>query len=80
MNPVCVARELLFSLSAGIAIAFELVKDKEAMAQKEYAEEYGRGTSVVLRLTKPWWGTGRRILGDSAFASGTRALDHGSSV
>ena len=47
----------------------ELVEGKEAMASKEYFHEYGSGTSVCLRLSKPWWGSNRIVCGDSAFAS-----------
>jgi hypothetical protein len=39
------------------------------MADREFQREEGAGTGMVLRLTRPWWMTGRVVLADSAFAS-----------
>ena len=56
-------------------IALEIREGKEAMALKDYASEYTKaGTATVLRLTKPWHGSGCVINGDSAFASVTTAV------
>lgn len=38
------------------------------MADRDYAA-FGAGTAWCLRLTKPWHGSGRTVIGDSAFAS-----------
>ena len=38
------------------------------MQNMEFAE-FGSGMSSVLRLTAPWAGTPRVVVGDSAFAS-----------
>ena len=47
----------------------------EVMCTKEYVAEYKlAGSAQVLRLTKPWHGSGRAISADSAFASVTTAL------
>ena len=39
------------------------------MNAREYAHEYGAGTSLLLRLSEPWRGSGRLIVVDSTFAS-----------
>jgi hypothetical protein len=52
-----------------VTLRLELQEGKEAMSTKEYTDTYNAGTSIVLRLTKPWFNTGRLIVGDSAFAS-----------
>ena len=45
------------------------------MANKAYVPEYKfAGTAQLLRLTKPWHGSGRARCADSAFASVTTAI------
>ena len=45
------------------------------MNTKEYMSEYKlAGTALLLRLTKPWHGSGRAISADSAFTSVTTAV------
>lgn len=39
------------------------------MRVKEYHDQFGYSTAVTLRLTKPWHGSGRTVIGDSAFGS-----------
>ena len=39
------------------------------MLEKEYAHLYDSGTSSLLCLTKPWSGSDRTVVADSAFAS-----------
>jgi hypothetical protein len=53
----------------GIIIAIDLVEGKEAQHAKKFHEEYGEGTAVTLRLTENYFGSGRIVTGDSAFAS-----------
>ena len=50
-------------------LAVEIQEGKEVMAQKEYQAEHGGGCAITLRLTKKYFGSGRVIIGDSAFAS-----------
>ncbi|OQR88144.1 hypothetical protein THRCLA_22900 [Thraustotheca clavata] len=38
-------------------------------AGKQYQKELGSGTATVLRLSQPYFGTGRTVVADSAFAS-----------
>lgn len=52
-----------------IMLRVEIQEGKEAMKEKEWNTAYGAGTSVTLRLTRPWAGTGRTVVGDSAFGS-----------
>ncbi|DBA01784.1 TPA: hypothetical protein N0F65_010194, partial [Lagenidium giganteum] len=53
----------------GILLGLEIMEGKLKQKQKTYAREYGEGTSIVLRLTKPYTGSGRTVVADSAFAS-----------
>ena len=36
---------------------------------REYYREFGGGTSILLCLAKPWAGSGRVVVADSAFTS-----------
>jgi len=47
----------------------EMVASKEEMLERQYTEEFGSGTALLLRLTEPWKGSSRVVLADSAFAS-----------
>jgi hypothetical protein len=55
--------------TSGLMLRLEIQEGKEAMQRKEFSREYGAGTAVTLRLTRPWWDTGRAVGGDSAFSS-----------
>ena len=58
-----------------VIIQLEIQEGKEEMEKKEYMDVYKKaGTAQVLRLTKPWHGTGRAVYADSAFASVTTAI------
>ena len=39
------------------------------MRTKEFSADYNAGTAILLRLTKPFAGTGRSVVADSAFSS-----------
>ena len=54
--------------------SMELMAPKEEMKHREYAGRYGAGTSLLLRLTQKYRGSGRIILADSAFASVKSAI------
>ena len=47
----------------------ELYEGREYMKSKKNVKEYGATCATTLRLTKPWAGTGRVIIGDSWFGS-----------
>ena len=50
-------------------MALEIMAGKLEMQEREYVREYGAVTSLLLRLSANWHGTGRLIVTDSAFAS-----------
>lgn len=52
-----------------IMIGMEINEGKEEMKSKKWQKEFGAGTATTLRLTKPWHGTGRIVIGDSWFGS-----------
>ena len=58
-----------------VMLQLEIQEGAEIMCTREYVADYKlAGTAQVLRLTKPWHGSGRAISADSAFASVTTAL------
>ena len=60
------------TLSCGetkIMLQLEIQEGKVPMQGKEYAKDYGSGTSSLLRLTRYWSGSDRTVVADSAFAS-----------
>ena len=59
----------LADVETGIMLRLELVEKKASMNKKEYTAEYGSGTAYLLRLAKPFKGSGRAVNADSAFAS-----------
>ena len=52
-----------------ILLALELCEAAAREAQKEFVGEHQPHTAVCLRMTKPWWHTGRALNGDSYFGS-----------
>ena len=58
-----------------IILQLEIQESASIVANKEYIAEYKlAGTAQLLRLTKPWHGSGRAISAHSAFASVTTAI------
>ncbi|CAG4949359.1 unnamed protein product [Parnassius apollo] len=55
--------------NTNIMMRLEINEDKEAMSTKKWQREFGAGTTTTLRLTEPWHGSGRVIVGDLWFAS-----------
>lgn len=60
---------------SGIMIGLEVNEGKEAMQQKEWQHQLGAGTATTLRLTRPWHGSGRIVVGDSWFGSVKTAFE-----
>lgn len=58
-----------------IMIRLEINEGKEAMSTKKWQREFGAGTATTLRLTEPWHGSGRVVVGDSWFASVKTAVE-----
>ena len=52
-----------------IVLKMELNEGKENMAGKQYTKELGQTTATSLRLTQPYWSSGRVVVGDSWFGS-----------
>jgi hypothetical protein len=64
----------LADVQSGVMIAIEINEGKTAMQQKEFQQEFGAGTVTTLRMTRPWHGSGRIVIGDSWFASAKTAI------
>lgn len=65
---------------SGIMMRLEFLEGKLHQSLKEYVQNYGLSAAMVLRLTQPWFGTNRTVVGDSAFSSMRTveaALEHG---
>ena len=75
----CEAKTIADALS-GIMVGLELNEEKEAMAEKRWHAEHGATIATTLRLTEPWFGSGRVVAGDSWFASVKTALQLESTV
>ena len=54
---------------AGILLKLDIMEGEEANQRKDYAQLYGEGTAVTLRLTQEYYGTGRVVHADSAFSA-----------
>ncbi|XP_051167804.1 uncharacterized protein LOC127285709 [Leptopilina boulardi] len=65
----------LADVQTGIMIGIEINEGKEVMKDKLWQKEFGAGTATTLRLTQPWFGTGRIVVGDSWFASVKTAIE-----
>ena len=52
----------------GICVSIELMAGKDEMRTRPFSS-ISAGCGQMLRMTKPWHGTGRVVVGDSAFAS-----------
>ncbi|CAG8586319.1 9657_t:CDS:2, partial [Scutellospora calospora] len=55
--------------STNIIIQVEPCEDKEIEKKKQFVLEYGNTTAYVLHLVRPWFSSGRTIVGDSWFGS-----------
>ena len=64
----CEAKTIADALSE-IMIRIELNEGKEQNARKRWHSTHGATTSTTLRLTQPWHGSGRIVVGDSWFSS-----------
>ena len=65
----------LCDVESGVMLGLEPVGSKAEMDDREYQAALGAGTALLLRLTKRFHGTGRLVLGDSAFASVKAAFE-----
>ena len=53
----------------GVVISAEFVEGKVPDSKKWGYDLYGATTSTTLRLVKPWFGSGKVVIGDSWFGS-----------
>jgi len=60
--------------STGALLRLDIMEGKRRNSQKEFAN-FGAGTAQVLRLSKNYFGSGRLIIGDSAFSSVKTCLE-----
>ena len=61
--------------SSRVTLRLEIQEGKASMAGKEFHNECSTGgAAAVLRLVKPWFETGRLVVGDSAYASVDTAI------
>lgn len=71
-RPIGVELKILADGSTFIILNIEKHGSKESMQSIEgaaYSEEFGATVGCSLRLTKPYWETGRLVLGDAWFGS-----------
>ena len=68
-KPVSLELKDVCDAETRVCLQLELQEGKDTMSKKQYTAEYNAGTAISLRLTKPWFHTGRCVNGDSAFAS-----------
>lgn len=59
---------------SNIVLNMELYEGKEEMQLKEHVHKYGATCATTLRLTAPYYGTGRVVLADSWFGSVKTAI------
>jgi hypothetical protein len=73
-HPVAIEAKTMVDGETGIVLQAEIMEGKVSMPKKEFWEQYGPTTALLLRLTKPYWGTQRHVLGDAWFSSVRSAL------
>ena len=79
-TPLGIMLKTLVDTATGVLVNAEIVEGAERDALKEYNVEWGKSTGCTLRLSKPWHGKARIIIGDSWFGSYRSAvalLKHG---
>ena len=59
----------LVDSDSGILMNAEISEGAEIDRKKEFTDQYGATTATTLRLCKPWWGSGRTLVGDAWFGS-----------
>ena len=52
-----------------VILRVDIMEGREQNRLKQWSQQYGEGTAVVLRLCSPWAGSGRIVIADSAFSS-----------
>jgi hypothetical protein len=68
-TPLGVMLKTICDGASGVFLGWEFTEGKYIDQQKRWCAEYGAGTSTTLRLTQPWHGSNRILLGDSWLGS-----------
>uniref|UniRef100_A0A7S3AX02 PiggyBac transposable element-derived protein domain-containing protein n=1 Tax=Haptolina ericina TaxID=156174 RepID=A0A7S3AX02_9EUKA len=68
-TPIGLELHTLCCALCGILVWFEVYEGKEAMATKEFCNEYGKSIALTLRMCKKFFGTARVLVADSWFGS-----------
>lgn len=70
----CEAKTIADS-QTNIMIGLELNEGKNDMSNKKWQRQFDAGTATTLRLTEPWHGSGRIVVGGSWFSSVKTAVE-----
>lgn len=79
-TPLGFMLKTIVDTATGILLNADIVEGAEEDEPKEFNKEWGKSTGCTLRLSKPWHGESRLIIGDSWFGSyksATALLKHG---
>ena len=68
-TPIGLELHTLCCALSGILVWFEIYEGKDAMALKEYNNEYPKSIALTLRMLEPFFGSGRVLVADSWFGS-----------
>jgi hypothetical protein len=68
-TPEGVMLKTILDGASRVILGWDFTKVKEIDQQKRWCTECGADTSTTLRLTQPWHGTNKILLGDSWFES-----------
>jgi Transposase IS4 len=79
-TPLGIMSKTICDASTRILLSWEFCEGKEVDARKQWQSLHGAGTACTLRLTQPWHGSNKIVIGDSWFGSlkcGAHLLSYG---
>ena len=68
-TPLGIMLKTICGASTRILLGWEFCEGKEVDARKQWQNLHGAGTACTLRLTQPWHGSNKIVIGDSWFGS-----------
>ena len=68
-TPIGICMRTLACGVTGVLLNCELCESKDEMGEKPFVKEWGKHTATTLRITRPWWYTGKVVVADSFFGS-----------
>ena len=74
-EPVGMMTRNIACAETGIMMRLEMVTCPAESKRKEFNATLPAGTGFLLRLSRPWWGSGRHIVADAGLASATAAVE-----